>query len=161
MDTETVPVEVNHTVEIPVAEPVEAAPIAPEVEVELIRADVDIVAQEQQTERAAIEARAAVRIAEAANEEPIWLADLKASLARMEEAITALATATIIQAAEPSTPQPSVTVVTEPTAPVVTEPVVAGEENAVAMPESHAVAAPAEVPAEAPVIPVRRPRRWT
>ena len=144
----TVPVEVEHTASVPV----DALNETPEPELDpnrLIEADVQLQREEQETERARIAARTAVKIAQInAEEPPEWQNAIQECLTRL----TALE-AMMIANQQSSTPTQSTVVVTEPEAPIVEETTIEEppEESAEVTPE------PREAPeAEAPARPRRR-----
>lgn len=116
----------------------------------LLAADVEIARIEGETERARIEARAETRIAELNAEEPAWLNDMRASLARMEAMLA------MLQSSTP--PTTAVTMVAEPAAPVVVENAEGGGAPAVVETETQPAVEPSEQQAEAPVPAPRRPR---
>jgi hypothetical protein len=121
----------------------------------LIAADVAIATEQEATERARIDARAAVKIAELQQEEPPWLNDIRECLTRLETMLAAMASPS------QSTPAPSIEIIQD--SPTIVEGEnpganVAGPEAAAAEVEAEVVPeAVAEAPAPAPA---RRGPRW-
>lgn len=123
----------------------------------LIAADVAIATEQETTERARIEGRTAVRIAELQQEEPPWLNDIRASLTRLETTLEALI-ANPLQ----STPQPSV-VITQDSPTTAAAPNSAASEGGLAAVEPDPEPAAVEPEAVAPepaAAPARRGPRW-
>lgn len=141
------------TVEVPaeiVEEAVaEAAPVEIPVDPNaLIHADVEIARQQEETERARIDARMAVKIAEINAENDAWRNAIQASLASLETRVAAM------ENHQSSTP--AITIVTEPEAPTIVETAPEPEpepESDDPMPVSPEAVAPA------PEAPAARPRR--
>lgn len=141
------------TVEVPaeiVEEAIEeAAP--PEIPVDpntLIQADVEIARQQEETERARIDARMAVKIAEINAENQEWRNNIQECLTRLEAKIEAM------ENRQSSTPP--ITIVTEPEAPTIVETAPESEpepESADPMPVNPEVVDPE------PEAPAARPRR--
>ena len=147
-ETVMVPVEVEHTATVPIEA---VQPAEPELDPNrLIEADVQLQREEQETERARIAARTAVKIAQIeAEEPPEWQNAIQECLTR----ITALEA--MVANRQSSIPTQSTVVITEPEAPIVETPEPEPEhpeESEEAMPENQGVP---EVEG-----PPKRKRRW-
>lgn len=127
---------------------------------DIIAADVAIAQEQEATERARIEARTAVKIAELQNEEPAWLNDLRACLTRLEMGMAALLEAGTSQQSSTPAPSAETTVIVEPKAPVITEQAGAIAEAPAAESGEVTLESNAVQDQNNPPAPARPRRRW-